>query len=237
MRNNQLICISTSITILFTLFCTNSVSANSGEDIKQAIEQSSKAFIEETLVSPDIQSDSIVSVRKIDPRIVVPSCSQAFEYSAPSFDNRMSTVAVKVTCPESQWFTFVNAQIRRLQKVIVASTTMSPGAILSVNNVKTIEIDRQRIRGSTFQDVNALIGAKLKRRVREETIITSNMLCFVCKGDRVTVTAKTGNLAIKVSGMALEDGTLGESIRVENTSTSKAILAEVVSNDEVVVNI
>ena len=56
---------------------------------------------------------------------------------------------------------------------------------------------------------------------------------FVCKGDRVTITASINGLSIKASGMALEDGNVGDSIKIENTTTDKVIVAKVLKQGEV----
>ena len=78
---------------------------------------------------------------------------------------------------------------------------------------------------------------RLKYRVREGQPVQSNMLCFVCKGDRITISARAAGMAVKTSGIAQQDGVIGDTIRVENSNSRKTVVAEVASTQEVVVNL
>jgi flagella basal body P-ring formation protein FlgA len=67
--------------------------------------------------------------------------------------------------------------------------------------------------------------------------VTTNMICMVCKGDKVTISANQSNLTISTSGIALEDGNMGDSIRVENSSSGKVLRARVSGVESVEVNL
>ena len=60
---------------------------------------------------------------------------------------------------------------------------------------------------------------------------------MVCKGDNVTIYAKTRTLTIKTTGVALQDGNVGEQIRVRNQKSGKTISARVKDVESVEVNI
>lgn len=62
-------------------------------------------------------------------------------------------------------------------------------------------------------------------------------ICMVCKGDLVTIFAKTGTLTIKTTGFALQDGNVGEQIRVKNQKSGKTISARVQDVKSVAVNL
>ena len=44
-------------------------------------------------------------------------------------------------------------------------------------------------------------------------------------------------MAVKTSGIAQQDGVIGDTIRVENSNSRKTVVAEVASTQEVVVNL
>ena len=98
-------------------------------------------------------------------------------------------------------------------------------------------MDIRRLRYTAFTDLNSLIGARMKRRVVDGQAIQSNMLCFVCKGDRITIKAHIGTMAVKTAGIAEQDGVIGDTIRVTNTSSQNTVIAEVASAKEVVVHL
>ena len=214
--------------ILFSVLFTPSVFANeNAEKIQREIED----FAMQTLVSSD-DTNTRLKVRKLDPRQKIPSCDN-YAYEALNFSPNVSNFSVKVSCANNDWFTFVNVSMSKLQQVVVATTSVSPGQLLSSQSLSVKQVDVTRLRSSTFLQPEQIIGARAKKRMRQGSIITTNMLCFVCKGDRVTITASMNGLSIKATGMALEDGNLGDSIKIENTTTDKVIIAKVLKQGEV----
>jgi flagella basal body P-ring formation protein FlgA len=132
---------------------------------------------------------------------------------------------------------FTSVQVEQTKPVVVTSETMSPGSLLTTTNLYVADIPIDRLRGSTYSSTENLVGARLKRRVRPGQIINNGMLCFVCKGDRVTIMAISTGLQLKVSGIAQEDGNLGDTIRVQNTASKKTVSATVASTNEVSIQI
>jgi flagella basal body P-ring formation protein FlgA len=71
------------------------------------------------------------------------------------------------------------------------------------------------------------------------TVISAKLLTrrhLVKKGNQVTITARNGNIAVRMSGTALEDGVRDEQIRVRNDSSQRTIKAVVRSQNQVEVD-
>jgi len=224
--------ISTTLLPVFTLFSVLFAFQALGNDEAEKIQQEIKEFTLNTLVNQDA-SNIKVNVKDIDPRQKIPTCQSAYQYEALNFSPKTSNFSVKVSCSATNWFTYVNIALERLQSVVVATTIVSPGELLSSSSVTIKQIDVNRLRTSTFLQPDQIIGARAKKRMREGSIITRNMLCFVCKGDRVTISASINGLSIKTKGMALEDGNVGDAIKIENVTTDKVIVATVLKQGEV----
>jgi len=235
MQNLKPISLSTMSSIVFTLFFVSLV-AVAQTSPHSTVEQQTKDYVRYELLQADTDNTQI-NVRPLDPRISVPNCDEGFIFESANFDPRLSNISVKVSCEYAQWFVFTHVAIQSMQQVVVTSDTLSPGALLSAKNMEIADIDKSKIRGSTFSSLENIQGARLKRRVRPGTILHASMLCFVCKGDRVTISAITGGLSIQVYGIAEEDGTLGETIQVRNMSSSKTVFATVSSTEEVTIKI
>jgi flagella basal body P-ring formation protein FlgA len=229
------ISISTKLSIVFTLFFV-SLCAVAQSDRHNAIEKQTEAFVRSTLLS-DANENTEIIVRAIDPRIQIPVCPEGYQFESPSYDSRSNNVSVKITCPSNQWFLFSHVSIQSMQQVVVSTQALSPGSLLSSRNIALADIEKSKIRGSSFLTVEEVQGARIKRRVREGSILNASMLCFVCKGDRVTISAISGGLSIQVYGIAEQDGTLGETIQVRNMSSDKLVIATVASTDEVQIKI
>jgi flagella basal body P-ring formation protein FlgA len=218
--------------IIFSSIFAKAAVASPHEHIKQQAE----AYVNANVMF-DSSADIVIKAADIDNRIHIPRCELPFEYSASSNSLKQSNVSVKVTCPNSKWYLFTSVQVQQTKPVVVTTDTMSPGTLLTEQNLYLADIPINRLRGSTFTDPSNLIGARLKRRVRPGQIISNNMLCFVCKGDKVTIMAKSSGLQLKVSGIAQQDGNLGDTIRVQNAQSKKTVSATVSSTNQVDIHI
>lgn len=208
--------------------------------IHQSLQEQVGNFLQGQLLSASsgsIESDLRIVVREIDERIDIPLCATPYNFETNNQPTQQSNVSVKVSCNDTNWYLFMHASVSVVQEVVVTSDNLSPGTLLSKRNLKVIEIDKNRLRGSTFTSVEQVLGARIKRRVRAGNIIDDRMLCFVCKGDRVTIAAISAGLSIKVYGVAQEDGVLGDTIQVRNISSDKLVFAKIASTSQVEINI
>jgi flagella basal body P-ring formation protein FlgA len=190
------------------------------------------------LASPGhIEGDLRIQVRDVDKRIDIPYCDTPYEFETNNNASQQSNVSVKVSCNNTNWYLFMHASVAVIQEVVVTSDNLSPGTLLSKRNLKVIEVDKNRLRGSTFTSIDEIVGARIKRRVRAGNIIDDRMLCFVCKGDRITIAAVSSGLSITVYGVAQEDGVLGDTIQVRNISSDKLIYGKIASTSQVEISI
>lgn len=178
-----------------------------------------------------------VKVFPIDKRVTIPQCPQGFQFAMATERKTQSYQTVKVSCPETSWYLFVNAQVEQYQQVVVTAEMVSPDAILTQQNLTVADIKIQSLRNSTFLNVEQLVGARIKYRVRPGQPITPNMICYVCKGDLITLSAESNGLRISTKGVAQQDGNIGDTIRVKNSRSEKVVLAKVADVETAVVRI
>ena len=93
------------------------------------------------------------------------------------------------------------------------------------------------VRAQYLENTQPLIGSRSKRNIQSGMAILLNQICMVCKGDSVNIYASIRGLKIKTSGIALEDGTLGERVRVKNKKSGKVLNARVDGVESVQVSI
>ena len=195
-------------------------------------------FIEQSLLNEADSNDNIqIQVREIDSRINIPFCDTPFSFDTSSKPKHQSNMSIKVSCSNTNWYLFMHATVAIIQKVVVSKENLSPGTLLSHRNIEVVDVNKNKLRGSTFTSVDEVLGARIKRRTRSGNIINDRMLCFICKGDRVTIAALSGGLSIKVYGVAEEDGVLGDTIQVRNISSDKLVFAKIASTSQVEINI
>ena len=203
----------------------------------EAIETGVERYLLNALQNDEQDTDVQISVVNIDDRIAIPECAEGFEYHADDEALAQSYISVRVSCRDNDWYLFSSAQVSRTRQIVVTAGMISPGTVLTSENLRLADIDVKRLRHTAYSDLQQLIGTRMKRRVREGSPVQANMLCFVCKGDRITITARTVGMQVKTAGIAQQDGVVGDTIKVVNASSNKSVIAEVASAQTVVVNL
>lgn len=81
-----------------------------------------------------------------------------------------------------------------------------------------------------------VIGKALKRDVPANTVITDQVLenqVVMKRGDIVTIIAESNALVVRAKGRTVDQGRMGDKIRVKNIASGKEVIAKVVSSDVV----
>jgi len=211
-------------------------SPNYESDSHKNISAEVENFVEKTLLSQGSENIS-VSAFPLDKRIAIVKCSSPYQFSITEADSIQTYSTVKVTCQDSAWYLFVNVKVEELKRTVVTAEMLSPGTLLTQQNLTIADISTQKLRQTTFSEVVDLEGARLKHRIRAGQPITPNMVCFVCKGDVITLAAKAQGLSISTKGIAQQDGNRGDTIRVKNSRSAKVVLAKVQNHTTAVVSI
>lgn len=207
------------------------------QSVHEKVEQGAKQFLLSQLSVTNDDTDIDIDVVSIDERINIPECPTGFQYNASEEALSQSYISVRVSCGDNDWYLFTSGQVTRTKEIVVTQGAISPGTVLTSTNLSLAKVDVRRLRYTAFTDISDLIGARMKRRITDGQAIQSNMLCFVCKGDRITITAEISGMEVKTAGIAQQDGVVGDNIKVINASSQKAVIARVASPEEVVIHL
>ena len=220
-----------------TVFSVLSMNCLATQTNHKQVEEGAKQYLIAQLADNTQDTSIDVSIVKIDDRINIPDCPTGFEYNASQEALSQSYISVRVSCRNNEWYLFTSGQVTRTKEIVVTQGAISPGTVLTSSNLSLAKVDVRRLRHTAFTELEALIGARIKRRVTDGQAIQSNMLCFVCKGDRITITAEVAGMEVKTAGIAQQDGVVGDNIKVINASSQKAVIARVASPEEVVIHL
>ncbi|MGS2720383.1 flagellar basal body P-ring formation chaperone FlgA [Paraglaciecola aestuariivivens] len=184
-------------------------------------------------LNPNNDKTLEISAMPIDSRLHIPQCPNSLTFSATPESLSQSNITVKAQCSAKDWYMFVLVKAVEIQAVVVMANAVSPGTLLSEDNLDIVYMDKKRLRMSTFSDIEQVTGARIKRRISPGRPVEAKNLCYVCKGDRVVISAAISGMQVKTSGIALEDGNMGETITVRNRRSNKKIMAKVASTGQV----
>lgn len=211
-------------------------SPDTRNDAHQQVSIAAENFVKQARLSEGAENIS-VSAFPLDKRIKLAGCSTPYQFALSNKETIQTYSTVKVTCPESSWFVFINVKVEELKRTVITAETLSPGSLLTQQNLSIADINANKLRHTTYSEIIDLEGARLKYRVRSGQPITPNMVCFVCKGDVITLAAKVQGLSISTKGIAQQDGNRGDTIKVKNSRSDKVVLAKVQDHNTAVVNI
>ncbi|WP_114325266.1 flagellar basal body P-ring formation chaperone FlgA [Candidatus Colwellia aromaticivorans] len=203
---------------------------------KAYIETFAKKYLEEKLLPP-VGGKISIRIANIDPRITIKPCQQKLIANIPE-NTKSRNVNVKISCADSTpWKIYLPARIEKTFAVVIATTTIEKGATLSNNNISLQYLASNKIRGKKMTDVTTILGSKAEKRIGKGRAINTKNVCLVCKGDSVTITAKSPNFIIKTQGVALSSGNLNKQIKVKNTRSGRIISSKVTAINQVVIHL
>lgn len=194
------------------------------------ISQLAISAIEKRLTVPD-NAKVIITPQLQQSRLNPPVCTPPLtaEIATDRAIKRNNTVKISCHSPELNypWQIYISVKVSILYPVVVAKKLLSKGELLSNQNITIEYIEQSHLRGEQFINTAPIIGTRVKRRIPSGKPIFAANICFVCKGDSVSIFARSSDFEIKTSGEALKDGNLGDRISVRNTLSNRKIDAKV----------
>lgn len=123
-------------------------------------------------------------------------------------------------------------RVRILKPVVTVSVPVSKETSLTADMLRVDFVDEQQLRGDVFADMTPLIGTQPPRVASGSAGAANSDLCGL-PGDTVQIEAATPAIAIRTEGRALQDGSFGDTVRVENVRSHRIISATVVAIGQV----
>ncbi|EWH09942.1 flagellar biosynthesis [Catenovulum agarivorans DS-2] len=170
----------------------------------------------------------------IDSRLNIQPCDTEVTAQVPNFNPYSKNMTVRIRCEgENGWGMYIPVQVKIMTPVIVAETYIESGQTITQQDLKVAMIEKNRSRNGFIADIKSIVGSKAKRQIRSGEAIISRNICFVCQGELVTIEAVSNNLSVKTTGIALSDGSYGDTVSVRNRSSNRVVQGRVSSVSEV----
>lgn len=226
-----------SILIVFMIFANSSLYANTIQSLDLL-----KNKIEEHVLdklSNYSEGTLQVSAGKIQSRLTLKTCSddklQIFNpYQTPMLSTH--TMGVKCLEENNHWTLYVPIKIVVLKTVIVAKRSLIKGSVLTQEDIYQTEMDAQKLKRGYFIESKELVGLVCKQDISADSPLTPHnieLAKLVHIGEQVTIIASNNNLSISMDGIALNEGALGEMVKVKNLKSKRIIEAAVAGDKKV----
>ena len=233
--------IRTHLLHIVSILAVTAWSSSSAETIQshRSIQEAAETFIIASVTTTQGMQPS-AKAGHLDSRLRLASCDVPLEAFQPNGGRTLGNTTVGVRCTGSKtWTLYVPVRVSLFGNVVAATRPLTKGMVVHAEDLKLVEKDLARIHASYFTDISQVAGKQVTRKVTMGKPITSAMVkapLQVERGQRVSLIAESGRLAVRMTGEALEDGASGERIQVRNISTKRIIDGVVLSATTVQVN-
>ena len=219
--------------LLTVALCTYGLSANDIQSLSALSEAAQRYALSQASTQATIDNIE-VTVGNLDPRLRLVPCQSELIAFTPPGSRAMGNTTIGIRCDNPKpWSIYIPVKVAVYSPAVIVINPVRRGDLITATDVELKKVDISLVRGKPFKQLDLVIGSKSKNTLNPGSIIDMNSVCVVCKGDQVVITASNTAISVKMSGMALSDGSIGDSIRVQNRSSKRVIEAVVVNQDTV----
>ena len=163
----------------------------------------------------------------LDARLALAACEAPLEAFMPPGSATYGNTTVGVRCAGAKpWSVYVPVKIKISTAVVVAARPLTRGVKLGEADLTHAILDAGSLPPDYLTDPQQAIGQQLKRPLSIGMAVAAGMLDtprMVRRDERVTILAEDGGLEVRMAGQALEDGALGQPIKVRNLLSKRII--------------
>ncbi|WP_194756485.1 flagellar basal body P-ring formation chaperone FlgA [Aliidiomarina indica] len=201
----------------------------------QALVQSVQQFLYEQ--TQGLADEVMIDV--IQPNAHFGTCLQPQPFFPNPAQRPVGRVSVGVRCgDQGQQVRYMQAQITLMGHYVVAAQNILPGTLITLDMLAMGYGELPRNGGEPIQAKEQLLGKLLRRSLREGQMFQPHMVQsapVIRRGDRVSVTVRGSGFEISREGEAMDEGGVGDSIRIR-FSQREIVTGEIVGEARVIIH-
>ena len=189
------------------------------------------AFLESDLRRQKM--DFKIQLGKLDHRLRLPNCEDPLQTFRAPGSHLFGSVSVGVSCKNPKpWTVYTSSRITVYKHVVVLTRSVSRGEIITQDAITKKRVDLSQTHRKYATEMDEVLGKITKRPLAAGSVLNIGLLSTpktITRGQQVIIFAHTGGMRIRMQGAALMDGSMGQRIRVKNSSSNRIIEGVVVS--------
>ena len=222
------------VSIIFALLNCNVFAASTEEQINNYI----KNIELPRLASSYPHAEIVISLENRGGLNYLPNCEHDIKVENQRLNSKKRTTYA-IYCQQPEWKSFIPVSQKILVEAVKVITPIRRKQIINTNNTIIDKVDLTQVRGQIYSPKSPPYGLIAKRNININTFITKELTelpILVKRGQNILISAQSGLINVKMNGVAAEDGTLGQQIKVKNVSSGRFVYGKVVSAAEIRVN-
>jgi len=204
---------------------------------KQTIISQAEQYLKRRLANSDV----IITLADLPHGVRVPAGDLTFTAEMPygvKF-NAPSHVHIGIVVAGQPFATAkLKYNIKKYQQVVVASRLISAGSLVTADSVIFERRDVGRMPPGYITDINKVLGFVVKRQIVPGATMTDSMVekpVLIKRGQNVRIVAVIGGIEATALGVVMQNGSMGQLVRVQNVSSKKIITGQII--DEMTVKV
>jgi len=132
----------------------------------------------------------------------------------------------------------IPVRVRTFEEVVVAKELIKKHELITLDNVKLIRTETTTHGEGFFYSLDDILQKRAVRLIKAGHIIKNNYVessPHVYKGDIITIRSELGLVSVSMLGFSLEDGYIGECIKVKSKGSGEVLIAKIRDKDTVIV--
>ncbi|WIW71014.1 flagellar basal body P-ring formation chaperone FlgA [Anaerosinus gibii] len=127
-------------------------------------------------------------------------------------------------------------QVTMQEPVVMATRSIAKGEMLTAGDLHLVTVDTSRLPAGYLTNTNDAVGLVARRNINIGVPITKSLLdkeILIKRSDMINLLSKVNGVEIVVPGMAMQNGRVGDRIRVKNTLSNKIVMGRVIDEKTV----
>ncbi len=168
-----------------------------------------------------------VLVESLDNRLRLQQCEKSLQTFSNSAANTVGSRTIGVKCPATtEWTVYVPVKVKVMKEVVVAAKPLSAHTTLTEADVRMQVMDIADLRQGFLESTAQIEGQQLRYPLTVGSVIPSRGLKqekVVKRGEQIVLVAAAGTMEVRMNGTALEDASIGDTVRVRNNSSERVV--------------
>ncbi|SHI51808.1 flagellar basal body P-ring formation chaperone FlgA [Propionispora hippei] len=152
------------------------------------------------------------------------------------------TVVYAVVTLNGQAYTKVSLSldVRLFQDVVVAARSLAANELIAPDSIKYERMDIGRLSQGYMTNLVDVAGMQARRTISPGTPLNKYMLAqpeVIKRGAMVSILVRMGDMEVMATGEAMQNGSVGDIIRVRNVNSKKVVTAQVLDGTSVLISL
>jgi flagella basal body P-ring formation protein FlgA len=229
-RNNGLLFKVLAMTLLF-FFASIHNSFVLGDSFDKTVEDLIYEKITDPRIAIELQYESQNKVAAI-----LTKESDIKSISLINFEPNHSNFKIRVNYTNNSASDELFGKYISFVEVPVLSRFIRAGEIITDKDITIIRTKLSSLRGNFVINEKDIIGMQAKKHLSSGALIKNNELInppVIKTNDPVSIIYSSNNIKLKISGTALNNGAIGDMVKVKNNDTGAVLLGQIINKNTV----